>query len=143
MWLESKGLGQRAGSGDQDRLHPPLLQNFLPAAAELDRRLELVDQVIAIEVGAAIHEHQLPGIQLPDDVPSPVIVGKQAQVRALRAQEFHGLLREQFRLARGLVTDQVLSSSRGKDRQQNQNCGVESHAQVMPRRCRPISPELP
>ena len=74
--IQKEALGQRARGRHQDRFHPPSVQNLLPSVAQLAGLLELAQQVISIEVRPAIHEHAILWVELPDYVPSPVVVNE-------------------------------------------------------------------
>jgi hypothetical protein len=76
MGIEKEGLGQCARRGNKHSFDLPIGQNFVPARAELNRPLELAEQVIAVKVRTAIHEHSIAGIKIPDRVAAPIVVNE-------------------------------------------------------------------
>ena len=85
--VEHKGLGQSGGRGHKDGVHIPPVKNVLPAGVQEHGSLELAQQVVAIEVGTAIHEYAVFGIEFPDGVASPVVVDKNSPGWALACKK--------------------------------------------------------
>src|ERR1019366_6398835 len=75
--VEKEGLSHGAGVGHKDRLYLPAVKHVAPAGADLHHGLNrLAQEVVAIEIGAAIHEHAIFRIKLPDGIASPVVVNE-------------------------------------------------------------------
>jgi len=70
--LEAYGEGG-VGRHD-DGLDMPVLKDLLPGVFELIGIGEIVEQGLAIEVGAAVDEDGSGGVELPDQVAAPVVV---------------------------------------------------------------------
>ena len=66
----------------------------MPPVLELDRVLKLVQEVVAVEVGATIHENPVFGIELPDGIASPVVVNEDVLRIVGGAQERDRVLRK-------------------------------------------------
>src|ERR1700674_5167419 len=102
--VEKEGLSQRAGRGHKYRLHLPAVKNVSPAGPELHCGLKLAQQVVAIQVCAAINEYAIFGIELPDCIASPVVVNEDSSGLVASLQERDRFLGKQVRLAGILVS---------------------------------------
>src|SRR5450631_1898392 len=72
--VEKEGLSQRASRGHKHSLHLPAVKNVSPAGPEIHHGFDrLAQEVIAIEVRAAVHEYAIFGIKFPDRIASPVV----------------------------------------------------------------------
>src|SRR6202158_5810691 len=74
--VEKEGLRQRAGRWHKHSLHLPAVKNVSPTGPELHGGLKLAQQVVAIEVGATVHEYAIFGIEFPDRIASPIVVNE-------------------------------------------------------------------
>jgi hypothetical protein len=75
-WVQQKPLAQGRGRRHKYGLYSPAVKNVSPATSKGYHSRKLANQVVAIKVGAAVHEYAILGIKLPDREASPVIVNK-------------------------------------------------------------------
>src|SRR5580698_8923226 len=77
--VKKQGLGQGRAGGNQDGLNVPVIENLLPALVKLSHRLNaLAQQVVAIEVGAAVGEDAVLRVEFPDGIAAPVVESEEA-----------------------------------------------------------------
>ena len=96
-------MRERTRRGHKYRLHLPAVKNVTPAGPELQGGLKLAQEVVAIEVGAAVHEHAIFGIEFPDRIASPVVVNENSLGLGAGLQERDSFLGKLLRLAGVLV----------------------------------------
>src|SRR4030088_2526270 len=123
--VEEEGLSQRAGRGHKYSLHLPAVKNVSPAGPELHGGLKLPQEVVAIEVGAAVHEYAIFGIEFPDCIASPVVVNENSPGLGPGLQERDSLLRILLRLTGILVAGKTDPFYRRKHSNQNDNGKVK------------------
>ena len=115
--VQKKGLRQRAGRWHKYGLHLPAIQNVSPAGSEPYGSLELAQQVVAVEVGSAIHEHSVFRIKIPYGIASPVVVHEDSRGMAGGLQKCYRLLGKLLRLAGVLTAGKTGPSHQRKCRQ--------------------------
>jgi hypothetical protein len=72
--VEKEGLRHCAGRRHKYGFHLPVVEHVLPAGSELHHGANrLTHEVVAIEIGAAIHEYAILRIEIPDGIASPVV----------------------------------------------------------------------
>ncbi len=77
MAMEEESLRQGAGRGNQNGLDLPADENTLPAGAEVDEGANRVaHQIVAVKVGAAVHEYAIAGVEIEDGVASPIVINE-------------------------------------------------------------------
>src|SRR5208282_5689235 len=106
-----------------------MVENFSPAGAKLHHGANgLAEQVVAIEVGAAVHKYAIFRIQFPNRIASPVIENEDVSRIVTGMQESHRFLRKMLGFAGILVAGETDPPGRGKQRQQNEDGRVEKQA---------------
>ena len=94
--VEEEGLGERGIGRDEHGFDVPAVKNCLPALAQIRNGLSgLLEEVAAIEIGAAVGKWAILRVEIPDDVPSPVIVGEKPFWELPGAQERDRIAGEQ------------------------------------------------
>src|SRR6202140_1947773 len=125
LGVEEEGLGQGAGRGYKYRLHLPAVKNVSPAGPELHCGLKLAQQVVTVEVCAAVHKYAIFGIKFPDGIASPVEVHENSLGLVAGPQESDSFLGEQVRLAGVLVSSKIDPLYQRKHSNQNDNGKVK------------------
>src|SRR5258708_26832232 len=120
--VEEEGLRQGAGRRHEDSVHLPVMKNVRPAGPELHGGFELTQQVVAIEIGAAVHEYAIFGIEFPDRIASPVVVNEDSAGLVAGLQEGGSFLGKLLRLAGVLVTSKTDPFYQRKHGHQKSNC---------------------
>ncbi len=116
--FEFEGLRQGAGRGHQDFIHLPGVEDLAPAGLELQRGFELAEEVVTlravspqigalIKVSAAISEHAIVRVKLPEGVASPVVVDEKARRIMGVAQECNRSVRKLTDLVEVLMPSEI------------------------------------
>src|SRR5882762_604979 len=127
--VEKEGLSQGAGRGHKYRVHLPAVKNVSPAGSELHCDLKLAQQVVAIEVCAAVHKDAIFGIKFPDRIASPVVVNEDPPGLLAGPQERDSSLGKLLRLPGVLAAGKTDPLHQCKDTYQNDNSRVEKQTE--------------
>src|ERR1039458_4752 len=124
--VQKEGLSQRASRGHKYSLHLPAVKNVSPAGPEIHHGLNrLAQEVVAIEIRAAVHEYAIFGIKFPDRIASPVVVNKDSPGLVAGPQERDRFLGKLLRLAGILVAGKTDPLHQCKHGYQNDNSSIE------------------
>src|SRR5664279_1177351 len=137
--VQQEGLSECAGRRHKYRLYVPAVKNVSPAGAELHGGLKLTQEVVAIEVGPAVHEDAILGIEFPYRKASPVVVNKDFARLVAGPQEGDRLLGKLFRLTGILVAGKTVPLHQRKDCHQDDYGPVEKGPE--PRTARMLVPD--
>jgi len=121
--------GGQCGLGrDDDGVDLPTVEDLLPRALELISVGEIVEELCAVEVGAAIDEYRGGRIKFPDQIAAPIVVIENWTLRRMGLQKGNGAGRELVGLGLRLVVDYLENADAGECSHKKDDGGVEPGA---------------
>ena len=126
MGIEKESLRQGRIGRNEYGPDIPVVQDFPPAFAKLGYGLNtLLEEVVSIEIGAAVGEYAVLWTEFPDHIASPVVVSEKAFGLGMSLKEGDCFLREERGFTSGLVAGEIGPSQQGEQRHQQDDCRLE------------------
>src|SRR6476660_2476758 len=116
--------------------NPPRLQRLSPVVLQVIAGTEFVHESVAIDVSPAVQKNAILGIQLPDEIPSPVVVVQHRAGRLLLLEESSRGSGKMLRFRFSLAPHYLLHPERGEAGEGQEHNQIKSQSSRSQAECR-------